>query len=137
MEMASSRQVNISNLPRLRLIATKKELYEPLWDDLAVELQKKGKKIRAIWMADLNNQGASNLLNEESKYEDGERFAAIKILIVVSENSDDLAVFWYDHTRDLAKIIDHFHTEMVQPIIAIGHSMGAYQTYENLPSSHE
>ena len=47
------------------------ELYEALWEDLEKELQKRNRKIRAIWIADQSNQGASGLLNETTKYNDG------------------------------------------------------------------
>jgi hypothetical protein len=41
-----------------------KEIYEPLWEDLYTELKKKGIPLRAIWIADISNQGASGTLNE-------------------------------------------------------------------------
>ena len=50
------------------------ELYEPLWEDLERLLSQKGRRIRSIWIADTANQGASGLLNEDSKYDDGRLF---------------------------------------------------------------
>jgi len=41
------------------------ELYEPLWDELHVQLQSKGIKIRNIWTADVAHQGESGVLNEK------------------------------------------------------------------------
>lgn len=43
---------------------TPKETYEPLWQDLYVELNRRGIPLRAIWVADMSNQGASGVLNE-------------------------------------------------------------------------
>ena len=41
------------------------ELYEPLWDELHVQLKLKGIKIRNIWIADVAHQGESGVLNEK------------------------------------------------------------------------
>ena len=46
------------------------ELYEPLWEDLQQLLAERGRRIRSIWIADTSNQGASGLLNGDSKYDD-------------------------------------------------------------------
>lgn len=46
-------------------------MYEPLWEDIALQMKRRGKKLRSIWIADVSNQGASGLVNEESKYDDG------------------------------------------------------------------
>ena len=80
-----------------------KELYEPLWDDLYRFLHEKGPKIQSIWIADVANQGASGILNE-------------------NELGNDPS--WSDHPRDLLYIINHFRREMPRPLIGIGHSMG-------------
>jgi hypothetical protein len=42
-----------------------------MWEDLDLLLHQHGRKIRSIWIADIANQGASGLLNEDSKYDDG------------------------------------------------------------------
>lgn len=42
-----------------------KEAYEPLWQDLYTELIHKGIPLRGIWIADISNQGASGVLNED------------------------------------------------------------------------
>lgn len=34
---------------------------------------------------------------------------------------------WIDHSRDLLHMINHFREEMPQPIVGVGHSMGAGQ----------
>jgi hypothetical protein len=41
-----------------------------------------------------------------------------------------VSVSWYDHSRDLLNLVNHFRDEMIQPIVAIGHSMGVSQLYE-------
>lgn len=43
-----------------------KELYEPLWDELFDHTIKTGNfRIRNIWIADVSNQGASGVMNEQ------------------------------------------------------------------------
>lgn len=42
-----------------------KELYEPLWDALFVQSKQQKWRIRSVWMADVANQGASYILNED------------------------------------------------------------------------
>ena len=46
-----------------------KETYEPLWDELHRAYPG---KIRAIWIADVSNQGASGVLNERIQGDDSE-----------------------------------------------------------------
>ena len=46
------------------------EAYEPLWDDLLVSCRARGVHIRGIWMADISNQGASGVLNEQIQGDD-------------------------------------------------------------------
>jgi len=82
-----------------------KELYEPLWDDLLDALPA-GTNIKSIWIADIAQQGASYVLNEE-KLADG--------------------ASWDDHSRDLLLMINHFRDQMTAPMIGIGHSMGGTQ----------
>lgn len=36
---------------------------------------------------------------------------------------------WYDHSRDLANLINLKREEMVRPIVGVGHSMGGNQMY--------
>lgn len=48
-----------------------KELYEPLWDELLREMNKRGLRIRSIWAADVAHQGASGVLNERKMGFDG------------------------------------------------------------------
>jgi hypothetical protein len=45
--------------------SSSKELYEPLWEDIYEQLKKQSVPLRAIWVADPSNQGASGVLNED------------------------------------------------------------------------
>ncbi|KAJ5761193.1 hypothetical protein N7520_008349 [Penicillium odoratum] len=83
-----------------------KETYEPLWEDLYTELKQKGLSLRGIWVADISNQGASGILNENIQ---GDR------------------TNWYDHSRDILHMVNHFRDEISRPIIGVGHSMGCAQ----------
>lgn len=85
-----------------------KELYEPLWDELAAQARLHGWRIRSIWMADVAWHGESYRMNEE-----------------LVGNSPG----WYDHSRDLANLINLRREEMVRPIVGVGHSMGGNQMY--------
>lgn len=85
-----------------------KELYEPLWDELAAQARFRGWRIRSIWMADVAWHGESYRMNEE-----------------LVGNSPG----WYDHSRDLANLINLKREEMVRPIVGVGHSMGGNQMY--------
>ncbi|KAE8308111.1 toxin biosynthesis protein [Aspergillus transmontanensis] len=78
-----------------------KELYEPLWEDLLAHTTQNGVRIRGIWIADVTNQGASGILNEEHLGNDPSS---------------------YDHSRDLIHMINCFRDQMQQPIMGIGHS---------------
>ncbi|KAF3227243.1 hypothetical protein TWF192_007345 [Orbilia oligospora] len=80
-----------------------KELYEPFFECLVEEYEKKGAKLRRIWIADFHNQGDSGVLNERKL--GGE-------------------VSWYDHSRDLLSLIMRRPNEFSRPIAGIGHSMG-------------
>lgn len=81
-----------------------KEIQEPLWDDLLLRLDSKGRNIRAIWVVDPVNTGHSGVLNEP---------------ILGPDPS------WLDHGRDLLFLINQFQSDIPHPIIGIGHSMGA------------
>ncbi|GKZ71936.1 hypothetical protein AnigIFM50267_007982 [Aspergillus niger] len=83
-----------------------KELYEPLWEDLLARSKQDGFRIRAIWIADCANQGASGVQNEN---------------IMGNETS------WFDHARDLLHMINHFREDMPRPIMGVGHSAGGSQ----------
>ncbi|KAL9106735.1 MAG: hypothetical protein Q9227_008305 [Pyrenula ochraceoflavens] len=82
------------------------EIYEPLWDDLYSQLRMRGVHIRNIWMADCTNQGASGVLNEEIQGD---------------------STHWFDHSRDLLHMINHFRSSMPLPLIGVAHSMGCNQ----------
>ncbi|KAL4895523.1 alpha/beta-hydrolase [Aspergillus ambiguus] len=83
-----------------------KEFYEPLWEDLLARSKQDGFRIRAIWVADCANQGASGVQNE---------------YILGNETS------WLDHSRDLLHMVNCFREDMPRPIMGIGHSAGAAQ----------
>ncbi|KAL3420765.1 toxin biosynthesis [Phlyctema vagabunda] len=81
-----------------------KELYEALWDDLLARSKKNGFRIRSIWIADVAQQGASGILNENLLGDDPS---------------------WTDHARDLLHMINHFRKEMPRPLVGLGHSFGS------------
>ncbi|KAJ4419519.1 hypothetical protein N0V85_001000 [Neurospora sp. IMI 360204] len=80
-----------------------KELYEPLWEDLAKALSTRGIRIRSIFIADAAWQGQSGLINESSLGNDPS---------------------WYDHARDLLCVVNALRREMPRPLVGIGHSFG-------------
>jgi len=80
-----------------------KELYEPLWDEMLLRAKENGFRIRGICIADVSNQGASGILNE-------------------NKMGDDPS--WDDHPRDLLHMINTFRDQMPRPLIGVGHSMG-------------
>lgn len=79
-------------------------MYEPMWEALVKDLEKKGRKVRGIWVADPVNQGESGVMNEK---------------ILGPDPS------WWDHGRDLMFLINEMQGEMPRPMIGVGHSMGA------------
>ncbi|KAL3461222.1 alpha/beta-hydrolase [Aspergillus heterothallicus] len=83
-----------------------KELYEPIWHEIYDGLSQQGIRIRSIWIADTASQSASGELNREMLGNDAS---------------------WFDHARDLLYMINQFKAEMPQPIVGIGHSLGAGQ----------
>ncbi|PLB55595.1 hypothetical protein P170DRAFT_506158 [Aspergillus steynii IBT 23096] len=83
-----------------------KETYEPLWEDLYGQLKKLEVPVRGIWMADSSNQGGSAVLNEN----------------VMGDQTN-----WYDHSRDLLHMVNHFREEMPRPLIGVAHSLGCAQ----------
>ncbi|KAL4939888.1 hypothetical protein BDV06DRAFT_224608 [Aspergillus oleicola] len=83
-----------------------KEIYEPLWEDLYRQLQCLSVPLRGIWVADVSNQGASGVLNEDFQGDQTN---------------------WFDHSRDLLHMVNHFRDEMPRPIIGVAHSMGCAQ----------
>lgn len=74
-----------------------------MWDDLYERLKAKGVSIRSIWIADVSHQGDSGVWNEQ---------------LLGNDPS------WYDHSRDLFLMVNHFRGHMKRPIIGVGHSMG-------------
>ncbi|KAF2017910.1 toxin biosynthesis protein [Aaosphaeria arxii CBS 175.79] len=80
-----------------------KEAYEPLWEDFAAQFDG---NIRNIWIADCAHQGASGILNEGHLGDDPN---------------------WFDHSRDLLGMVNHFRNEIQAPVIGVAHSMGCAQ----------
>ncbi|KAF2842281.1 alpha/beta-hydrolase [Patellaria atrata CBS 101060] len=80
-----------------------KELYEPLWDELLKRANKAGFSIRGIWISDVAWQGKSGVLNEKKLGNDP---------------------CWFDHSRDLLGMVNHFRSEIKRPIVGVAHSMG-------------
>jgi len=83
-----------------------KEVFEPFCEDLCHQLRKRGLHVRGIWMLDCSNQGASGVLNETIQ-------------------GDDTG--WFDHSRDMLQMVNHFRDQMPRPIIGFAHSMGCAQ----------
>lgn len=81
-------------------VGSSKELYEPFLDDLL----HCGLPIRAAWAMDVAHHGASYLLNED----------------VIGDEPH-----WYDSSRDMFQMINHFQAQMPPPIVGIGQSWGA------------
>ncbi|EME41517.1 hypothetical protein DOTSEDRAFT_73813 [Dothistroma septosporum NZE10] len=81
-------------------IGGNKESFEPWFDELA----ECGAPIDAIWMIDAAHNGGSHLLNEGSLGDD---------------------IDWLDYSRDIFQVINYFQAEMQQPLVGIGHSLGA------------
>lgn len=63
-----------------------KELYEPLWEELLARSKVNEFRIRAIWMADVANQGASGVLNEKYLGNDREYVSLIYLGISLIRN---------------------------------------------------
>ncbi|KAB8253621.1 hypothetical protein BDV32DRAFT_133803 [Aspergillus pseudonomiae] len=80
-----------------------KECYEPIWDDL---LRLTRVKIKAIWMADCSHQGASGVLNEQ----------------ILGDDPN-----WFDHSRDLLLMVNHFRDQIQPPIVGVAHSFSCSQ----------
>lgn len=83
-----------------------KEFYEPLFEELLFGADRAGFMIQAIWMADPVNMGASAVRNQANLGCDPS---------------------WWDHSRDLWAMVEHLRRDMVQPVMGLGHSMGANQ----------
>ncbi|GAP82435.2 putative toxin biosynthesis protein [Rosellinia necatrix] len=81
-----------------------KELYEALWAELHARAPACGFRLRAVWIADVSNQGYSGQLNE-------------------AVLGDDPA--WHDLSRDLLHLVNVFRADMPRPLVALGHSFGA------------
>ena len=43
--------------------------------------------------------------------------------------STDRVASWFDHSRDLLVMVNHFADQMPRPIIGVAHSMGCAQMY--------
>ncbi|KAI4198245.1 MAG: hypothetical protein LQ350_005407 [Teloschistes chrysophthalmus] len=80
-------------------VGSSKESYEPLFD----ELLHCNLPIRAVWAMDIAHHGASYLLNEDVMGDDHH---------------------WFDSSRDMFQMINHFQEQMPAPIVAMGQSWG-------------
>ena len=80
-------------------LGASKELHEPFYD----ELFQRGLPIRAIWSMDTAQHGASYLLNEG----------------IIGDEPN-----WFDSSRDLLQMINHFQKLLPPPLVAIGSSWG-------------
>ncbi|KAL9055988.1 MAG: hypothetical protein Q9206_002920 [Seirophora lacunosa] len=80
-------------------VGSSKESYEPFFDGLL----HCGLPIRAVWAMDIAHHGASYLLNED----------------VIGDDHH-----WFDSSRDIFQMINHFQEQMPAPIIGIGQSWG-------------
>lgn len=80
-------------------IGSSKEIYEPFYD----ELLQRGLRIRAVWSMDTAHHGASYLLNEG----------------IIGDEPH-----WFDSSRDLLQMINHFQELMPPPLLAMGLSWG-------------
>ncbi|KAK5328486.1 hypothetical protein LTR93_002271 [Exophiala xenobiotica] len=81
-------------------------MYEPMFEDLYEKLTGLGRRIRAIWIADIAHQGQSGILNANALGNDPN---------------------WWDFARDLLFLINQKQKQMPQPLVGIGHSMGGSQ----------
>lgn len=83
-----------------------KESYEPFFEELALQCKERNVFIRGFWIADVGCVGKSALINAAN---------------LGSEQN------WFDHSRDLLCMINHFRKEMPRPLVGLGHSMGGCQ----------
>lgn len=93
-----------------------------MWDELHARSRSNGFTIRSIWIADVAQQAASSVLNEKILGND-RKLCDLSTTIV----TDTRLASWYDHSRDLLHMINHFRKEMPMPFVGIGHSMGGCQ----------
>lgn len=80
-------------------IGSAKEIYEPFYDGLL----QRGLRIRAVWSMDTAHHGASYVLNEG----------------IIGDEPH-----WFDGSRDLLHMINHFQELMPPPLVAMGLSWG-------------
>lgn len=80
-----------------------KEIYEPIFEDLARALEQRGMGVRGFWIADPLHSGKSAVLNAGNLGND---------------------ICWWDHSRDLLQIVQRFRKQMPRPIVGMGHSIG-------------
>lgn len=98
-------------------------MLEPLWEDLYAHLKRQSVPLRGIWIADVSNQGASGVLNEDVQGDTG-NFSFATWFGVYSANERTTTVSWYDHSRDILHMVNHFRDEMPRPLIGVAHSIG-------------
>ncbi len=86
----------------LGAVSFPKEMYEPFYDELLTTFNKRGMRIRSIWLVDKSDHGASGVLNEHTQGDD--------------PSTSDLA-------RDVLNMINIYRDQMTLPLVGIGHSM--------------
>ncbi|KAM3065346.1 hypothetical protein ACMFMG_011530 [Clarireedia jacksonii] len=83
-----------------------KEIYKLFFQVLTSECIKRGVFIRNTWIADMGYVGKSAIVNAKNLSHD--------------QN-------WFDHSRDLLAMVNHFKKQTPRPIVGLGHSMGGCQ----------
>jgi pimeloyl-ACP methyl ester carboxylesterase len=83
-----------------------KEIYEPFFQILTSKCMERGVFIRNVWIADMGCVGKSAIVNARNLSHD--------------QN-------WFDHSRDLLAMVNHFRKQIPRPIVGFGHSMGGCQ----------
>ncbi|KAL8980787.1 MAG: hypothetical protein Q9205_004228 [Flavoplaca limonia] len=81
-------------------VGSSKESYEPLFD----ELLHRGLPIRAVWAMDIVHHGTSYILNQDAIGDEPH---------------------WFDSSRDVFQMVNHFQEQMPPPIVGISQSWAA------------
>ncbi|KAL1647067.1 hypothetical protein SLS58_002837 [Diplodia intermedia] len=87
-------------------LTIRKELYEPLWAEIHSQARSTNVSIRSIWIAESAKQGGNGIPNR-------------------TDFGNDATLSASEHADALLHMIHAFRDEIVQPIIGIGHGMGA------------
>ncbi|OMP85185.1 hypothetical protein BK809_0000285 [Diplodia seriata] len=87
-------------------LTVRKELYEPLWAEIHNQARSTNVSIRSIWIVDSAKQRSNGIPNK-------------------TDFGNDATFSASEHAHTLLHMIHAFRDEIVQPIIGIGHGMGA------------